>query len=88
MSILKAEIKNNKQTINDMVSFEGKIANYEEFKKDIAKILENYKPKKKEYEEIVKRLKDHITIENEVNDNISVTSDKKKTGFFGMFKKK
>lgn len=92
LSILKGEIRNYKQKMEEMVNFSGKIENFEDFKVTLEKVLENYKPKKKEYEELVKKLKDHIGKDENANanneDNMSVTSEtKKKKGFLGLFKK-
>jgi chromosome segregation ATPase len=97
MSLLKAEIKNYKNKFNDLQNYDGRIKDYEEFKGDVMKLLGEFKPKKKEYEDIVKRLKEHLTIEivSHRESSSSVVSSNtaqgnagdKKKGFLGFFKK-
>ena len=43
--LIKNELKNIQIKYNSLLTFEGKIQNYEEFRLTINKILENYKPK-------------------------------------------
>lgn len=91
LSLLKGEIKNYKQKLDDLENFNGRISNYDDFKSNILKILSEYKPKKREQEETVKKLKDHFAgISDEQSDgNLTAnsTTDKKK-GFLSMFSKK
>jgi hypothetical protein len=92
LSLLKAEIKNYKKKLEEVMSYEGRINEYEEFKSLVGKVLDSFKPKKKEQEEIVKKIKDHINLSNVLPggkdpDNVSVTSEKKKGFFGGLFNK-
>lgn len=99
MAILKAEIKNSKQHLEDIKNYNGRIANYEEFKGLVLKVLEDFRPKKKDLEEAVKRIKEQLVYENtnqyDQQDNVSVAgsvmsnaTEKKKGGFMGMFSNK
>lgn len=45
MNLLKLELKNQLEKYDKVVSFEGKIANFEELCDLIHKIVEGYKPK-------------------------------------------
>lgn len=88
MSLLKGEIKNYKQKYEDLLNFGGRIGDYQEFKSAVMKILETFKPKKKEQEEIVKKIKDHLSIETQLHEDPSLGSEKKKGFFGGLFGKK
>jgi hypothetical protein len=89
LSILKAEIKNKNQKIDELNNSESRVSDLEELKKSVNKVLENYKPKKKEHEEAVKKIKEYLSLNSEgQHDNNSANSDKKKGGFMGLFKKK
>lgn len=102
LSLLNGEIKNFKAKLEEIKTFDGRFTEYDEFKLSMLKILENYKPKKKEFEELAKKLKDHLNnVEvpltqsdpnktSQGNDTKNSDSNKeKKKGFFGkMFTKK
>ncbi len=45
MNLLKNEMKNTREKYEKLVSYDGKIANYNEFSELINKIFEGYKPK-------------------------------------------
>lgn len=95
LNFLKEEIKSQKAQKEELLNFEGRIKNYEEFKNLFTVSTENYKPKKKEQEDALKKLKDHLSINlNELGtsqlltDNSSVNQEKKKGGLLGFFSKK
>jgi len=93
--LLKDEIKSQKAKNEELQNFEGRIKDYDEFKSLFSISTENYKPKKKEQEEALKKVKDHLAINlneigtsNLLTDNSSVNQDKKKGGLLGFFSKK
>jgi len=95
LTLLKSEIKSHKSKNQDLLDFEGKIKEYDEFKNLFSFSTENYKPKKKEQEEALKKLREHLAINiNEhgsnqlLTDNSSVNNEKKKGGLLGFFSKK
>ncbi len=89
MTVLKGEIRNYKIKFDDISNYNGRITDYEEFRNLVMKILNDYKPKKKEQEEVVKKLRDHLAVTIDKNaDAVSTNSEKKKGGFFGIFSKK
>lgn len=70
-----------------MLNFEGRIKEYNEFKGLFSKSTEGYKPKKKEIEEALNKVKIHLAID--LNDtNVDPSSPEKKKGLFGFFSKK
>lgn len=96
MSMLKAEIKITKQKLDELMNYGGRIANYEEFKNLVIKVLDNFKPKKKDLEEAAKKLRESLLSTNEPIEEVkdtasvigSVSSGDKKKGFLGMFANK
>lgn len=95
LTLLKDEIKQQKAKNEVLLNFEGRIKDYDEFKNLFSFSTENYKPKKKEQEEALKKLKEHLDIDlyelgnsQLLNDNSSVTNEKKKKGLLGFFSKK
>lgn len=95
MSVLKDEIKSQKLKNEQLLSFDGRIKDYEEFKDLFRQVSDNYKPKKKEQEDALKKLKEHLLINmnnegtiNLLTDNSSVNPEKKKGGLLGFFSKK
>ncbi len=45
MGLLKAEIKNYQDRYSYLLTFDGRLDNYESFKTNVFKIFENSKPK-------------------------------------------
>ncbi len=95
MSLLKDEIKSQKALNEELLNFEGRIKDYNDFKNLFSISTESYKPKKREQEEALKKIKNHLGINlNDIGtshlltDNSSVNQDKKKGGLLGFFSKK
>lgn len=96
LTLLKDEIKQQKAKNEFLLNFDGRIKDYDEFKNLFSCSTENYKPKKKEQEEALKKLKEHLAINLNViggtsqllTDNSSVINEKKKSGLLGFFSKK
>ena len=91
LSILKEEIRSQKNQNTNLLNFEGRIKDYESFKNLFSISVENYKPKKKEQEESLKNIKEHLGYQNsDLNaDSLLVdNSEKKKGGLMGFFSKK
>lgn len=95
LTLLKDEIKMQKAKNENLLNFEGRIKDYDEFKNLFNFSTESYKPKKKEQEEALRKLKEHLSINlNELGtsqlltDNSSVNNEKKKGGLLGFFSKK
>ena len=60
MSALKNEIKNLSVRLQDVKTFQGKIKNFDEFKKLVKSVVTWYKPFKKEQKEALKSLEEYL----------------------------
>lgn len=96
MTIIKSELKNEREKYQSLFSLEGKIKDPHEFIELYNKLFEGYKPKNKSQEEAYKKFNIYInslnnddsSIVKDVDKSKSVDSDGKKNGFFGKFFKK
>jgi hypothetical protein len=99
LNILKEDIRFQKNQYSILLNFEGRIKDFENFKKIFSLSIENYKPKNKDQEENLKKIKEHLglgDIDNNKNNNnnnnidnlLTDNSEKKKSGIMGFFSNK
>lgn len=87
--LLKKEIKELNTQLAKLKTFEGRITSYEEFIKLYQIAIENYKPKKKEQEEALKKIEEHLSLNDRAlaSEMEEVSNKKQKKGIFNkLFK--
>jgi hypothetical protein len=98
LNILKEDIRSQKNEYNNLLNFEGRIKDFDNFKKLFCLSIENYKPKNKDQEESLKKIKEHLGLgdfdknknnkksdDDKIDNLLTDNSEKKKSGIMGFF---